>query len=76
MRVGVPQVEARQRDEDAAGYRLLSGGRGVRSAFLGYCRDCCRSGGGRCLLWRLGRSLLWRHTSARRYEQRNEGNSQ
>ena len=48
MRVGVPQVEARQRDEDAAGYRLLSGGRGVRSALLGYCRDCygrdrCRS---------------------------------
>ena len=40
MRVGVPQVEARQRDEDAAGYRLLSSGRGVRSALLGYCRDC------------------------------------
>ena len=32
--------------------------------------------GGRCLLWRLGRSLWSRRTSARRYEQRYEGNSQ
>ena len=29
--------------------------------------------GGRCLLWRLGRSLWSRRTSARRYEQRDEG---
>ena len=83
MRVGVPQVEAREWDENAAVERLLSGRSGVRSAFLGYCRDCCRccgrccrSGGGRCLLWRLGRSLWSRRTSARRYEQRNERNSQ
>ena len=95
VRVGVPQVEARQRDEGAARYRLLSGGRGVRSALLGYCCDCygrdrcwrhrrrscllcrcCQSGGGRCLLWRLGRSLWSRCTSARCYEQRDEGNSQ
>ena len=40
MRVGVTQVEAREWDENAAVERLLSGGRGVRSAFLGYCRDC------------------------------------
>ena len=56
MRVGVPQVEARQRDEDAAGYRLLSSGRGVRSAFLGYCRDC------------YGRDRGWRLCSCRELE--------
>ena len=49
VRVGVPEVEAREWDENAAVERLLSGGRGVRSALLGYCRDCY----GRDRGWRL-----------------------
>ena len=49
VRVGVSEVEAREWDENAAVERLLSGGRGVRSALLGYCRDCY----GRDRGWRL-----------------------
>ena len=89
MRVGVPQVEARQRDEDAAvvspAVRWAWGQvgapgllpRSLRSGPLpAPVRVLLPERGGRCLLWRLGRSLWSRRTSARRYEQRNERNSQ